>query len=66
MRSYGSFALLMWSFAVYRPSHPVAVGLWAYMPSMMILAHQISSEGEEGDQEEERNPNIDAHQPRLL
>ena len=32
----------------------------------VILAHQISSEGEEGDQEEERNPTIDAHQPRLL
>jgi hypothetical protein len=32
----------------------------------VILAHQISSEGEEDDQEEERNPNIDAHQPRLF
>jgi hypothetical protein len=33
--------------------------------SHVILAHQVSSEGEEGDQEEEHNPNIDAHQARL-
>jgi hypothetical protein len=31
----------------------------------VILAHQVSSEGEEGDQEEEHNPNINAHQAGL-
>jgi hypothetical protein len=31
----------------------------------VILAHQVSSEGEEGDREEEHNPSMDAHQARL-
>jgi hypothetical protein len=32
----------------------------------VILAHQVSSEGEEGDQEEKHNPNIDAHQSPVV
>jgi hypothetical protein len=31
----------------------------------VILAHQVSTEGEEDDQEEEHNPSMDAHQARL-